>query len=278
VANGIVLRWGWMTRKTDLTIQPPTITIDQSGPGTGFYAYVYGDIERYQVAINANNLFVLTAVAAPFAVNDMLVTDPTDESLDMIIELQALNITFLYSNVDPEIIKVNEHEDSLEVIYKARGQSEGKCYLGANNGITPSVLVDVYKHENNYLLPITPHRFEGKVIVSLVCSQNSDTFSMNINVRRGDLDIDKGTISDSEIRKNSIRQHDDDFKWWIDFGYPQWVNKSISIGIYILSGIVILFLVVYVFWPMFKLLWNKCFGPKQVQYYTLPVSFQNKML
>lgn len=182
------------------------------------------------------------------------------------------------NKMQPLIISVYPNNEILDVSAKSYS-GRGTCLISTDPKVTTDTPVELDYKENNYELPIVVRKYDGKVVLTIVCSTNRDKVSFDLSVEKSDTIIDFDTIKDENIRHVSRESYFDQvvavssstsnslwsvikgvfgFNWFSSLLY-YFLIYAITVSSVLVVGILIL----SSGWFLWKMIVRWCFKPKR---------------
>lgn len=205
------------------------------------------------------------------------------------IEFKNITVKFHITNVLPRINNI-ESDDDYIYVFAQSDTVAGTCLLYTSNDITPTRTIELSIVNNKYKMPILVRKFNGRIIISIQCYKNIESLRFDINIEKGDADIDYNTINSTSIRDFAERKNTWDktksaantIGKWFSFGFSKLFNLTEStianffIGIILCVAIFIASIIGL--WLLYKVLvWLFCkISGKCKGYYTSAKGYMSR--
>lgn len=153
-------------------------------------------------AFNGSFIQLTNQVPNSIEGSDQIFVPVKDGSIDLLLEFKNVTFTFDTINAIPHIESIDEDGDDIIIIASSK-TVPGNCVLMISDDLGPTMTIFLALVNNKYRMPITRKRFEGLAIITVQCFKQKDSVSFNVDVNKGEPDVNEKTINSTSVREAS---------------------------------------------------------------------------
>lgn len=144
--------------------------------------------------------------------SDAILVPVKKGSATLLVEFK--NVTFVFDTINaiPHIDSLDDSSGDV-IVFASSKTVPGNCVLMISNDLGPTISVFLSLVNNKYRIPITTNKFHGKAVITLQCFKSKDSVSLDINVDKGDPQINEKSINQTDVREASMN----DPSFWSKF-------------------------------------------------------------
>jgi hypothetical protein len=119
-------------------------------------------------------------------------------------DVEFLNITIAFdvTNVIPRITAI-DHDENEITVWAESTSVKGNCLLMTSDNFTPTKTIELTLTPNKYKTPIIANKFKGDVELIIQCYKNKDKVLFEIEIDRGQANLNYNSIEPNNVRKVS---------------------------------------------------------------------------